>query len=64
MLLRTRIDLAGPLREVKTLALAGVEVGDEEEGEKEGFHADVAWIVGRRMIGIRLPPFYGLLTLC
>jgi hypothetical protein len=40
VLLRTRIDLAGSLREVKTLALCGVEVGEEEEGEKEGFHAD------------------------
>jgi hypothetical protein len=41
VLLRTRIDLAGSLREVKTLALGSVEVRDEEEGEKEGFHADV-----------------------
>jgi hypothetical protein len=64
VLLRTRIDLTGPLREVKTLALGSVEVRDEEESEEEGFHADVAWIVGRRMIGIRLPPFYCLLTLC
>jgi hypothetical protein len=47
VLLRTRIDLAGSLREVKTLVLGGVEVGKEEEGEKKGFHADVAWIGGR-----------------
>jgi hypothetical protein len=41
VLLRTRIDLAGSLREAKTLALGSVEVGDKEEGEKKGFHADV-----------------------
>lgn len=64
VLLRTRIDLTGSLREVKTLVLGSVEVRDEEEGEKKGFHADMEWIVSRRMIGIRLPPFYGLLTLC
>jgi hypothetical protein len=49
VLLRTRIDLAGSLREVKTLALGSLEVVDEEDGEKEGFHSKVAWIVGRRM---------------
>jgi hypothetical protein len=41
VLLRTRIDLTGPLREIKTLALGSVEVREEEEGEKKGFHANV-----------------------
>ena len=63
VLLRTRIDLAGSLREVKTLANVGMEVRNEEEGEKE-VSCGCGLIVGRRMIGIRLPPFYCLLTLC